>query len=140
MELFYPASQKELDDFIAGAADNRGAEFLQSWQWGELLKKEGKNVLRAGIRSKKKDGRTAGILAVITIIKYHLGGGYSYWYAPRGPIIKPDISESDKAELENYLFLEISRIDLKAIFLRIEPKGIISGRLYKSVKIIDVVS
>lgn len=117
MELFYFTAQEELDSFIKSAADTRGAEFLQSWRWGEILKAEGVEVLRVGVRS------TGGeILAAATIIKRPLPGGYAYWYSPRGAVFKPGLAEEKSRALENFLYEEIRKIDSGAIFLRIEPE------------------
>jgi len=107
MELFYFKQQKQLDDFIKGVshlAEVYGAEFLQSWQWGEILEKEGEEILRIGVHQKinqetqnakmtnGKDeteifGKDSQVLAAITLVKKKLFGTYCYWYAPRGPII-----------------------------------------------------
>ncbi|MDP2944633.1 MAG: peptidoglycan bridge formation glycyltransferase FemA/FemB family protein [bacterium] len=117
MELFYFTAKEELDSFIKSAADTRGAEFLQSWRWGEILKAEGAKVLRVGARL------TGGeILAAATIIKKPLAGGYAYWYSPRGAVFKPDLAEEKRRGIENFLYEEIKKIDSSAIFLRIEPK------------------
>jgi len=135
MELFYFTAREELDAFIKSAADTRGAEFLQSWQWGELLKTDGEEILRLGVKSNGNEGKElmAGktpkdndkpeILAAATIIKRPLWGGYSYWYSPRGIILKPGLREEKRTELENFLSAEIKKIDSGAIFLRIEPRA-----------------
>ncbi len=142
MELFYFTRQEELDNFIKSAADKRGAEFLQSWQWGEILKSEKAAVLRIGVR-RKGDDRTKNssgreILVAATIIKYPLGVGFSYWYAPRGVILNRNLSQSDRTEAENYLFLEIKKIDSLAVFMRFEPAKDISGRIYPVKKVLDL--
>ncbi len=134
MELFYFTAQEELDSFIKSAADVRGAEFLQSWQWGEFLKTDGAEISRVGARStgSEREESTVGgaemdndkkeILAAATIIKKPLLGGYAYWYSPRGAVFKPDLAEEKKRETEDFLYEEIRKIDSGAIFLRIEPK------------------
>ena len=115
MESFYLNEKEELDSLVQGAADSRGAEFLQSWQWGELLKAKKEDIIRIGIRS---DGK---ILALATLIKNSLGGGYSYWYAPRGPIFAVGLSGEKRDQAEEFLYAEIEKLDSRAIFIRIEP-------------------
>lgn len=129
MESFYFTEKEELDNFIKSAADMRGAEFLQSWQWGEILQAEKEEILRIGV---KENGNEKGkkaeadngkvILAVSTIVKKSLGGGYGYWYSPRGAIFKSGFSEEKRGEAEKFLYGEIRKIDKRMIFLRVEPK------------------
>jgi lipid II:glycine glycyltransferase (peptidoglycan interpeptide bridge formation enzyme) len=129
MEIFYGMEKKAWDAFIASASSPRktaGAEFLQSWQWGETLKAEGEEILRVGIRKKGKADYSSVCLAA-TLIKKSLGAGYFYWYAPRGPIgaragqIAGDRVITDKEAAEFFL-AAVKKIDRRALFLRLEPK------------------
>lgn len=137
MELFYFSSPEELDSFIKSAADTRGAEFLQSWQWGEILKVEGAEIKHIGVHvaetetqgndkkredyNKPEGDNKKEILAAATLVKKSLRGGYAYWYSPRGPIFRTGLAAEKKREVENFLFTEIKNLDSQAIFLRVEP-------------------
>ncbi len=142
MEIFYFSIQKELDDFIRDAADQRGAEFLQSWRWGELLKAEKASVLRLGVRrtvgQKLRSGASHEILAAATMVKYSLGAGLTYWYAPRGVIYNKQLSDNDRITTENYLYLETKKIDPAAVFMRIEPATAIAENIFGCKKTIDL--
>jgi len=112
--------QEKWDDFVKLNALDGG--FLQSWQWGELLKAEKADraeILQIGVRSER------GILAVATIIKNPLGKGGFYWYSPRGPIFKTDLAAKERAGSEDFLYEEIKKITSRAVFLRIEPPVIV---------------
>jgi lipid II:glycine glycyltransferase (peptidoglycan interpeptide bridge formation enzyme) len=136
MKLFYFAEKKELDDFIKSAADSRRAEFLQSWPWGELLRTEKADILRAGI-SAEINGKEI-TAAAATLIKNALPGSYSYWYAPRGPIFQKGILEKKREEIEDFLYSEIKKLDARAIFLRVEPMENIASRLFNFKKTVDL--
>ncbi len=88
-------------------ASTANAQFLQSWEWGELQKAVGKKVLRLCWKDQ----------ILIQIIKIPLKFGKFYWYVPRGPI---EISPSEKRialfELENKLKIR------GAVFLRVDPR------------------
>ncbi len=121
MELFYFSSPAELDNFVLNAgslalrSDSAGAEFLESWAWGEVLLQEGKDILRVGVRDKGE------IMVAATLIKSPIGGGYFYWYAPRGPVINYQLKIKNY-ELERFLFTALKKIDGRAVFLRLEPR------------------
>ncbi|MFA6194811.1 MAG: peptidoglycan bridge formation glycyltransferase FemA/FemB family protein [Patescibacteria group bacterium] len=132
MESFYFTKKEELDAFIEGIADARGAEFLQSWQWGELLQAEKAEILRIGARSE------GNILAAATIIKNSLPGGYHYWYSPRGIVFKSGLSKEERAKAEDFLLLELKKLDKRAVFFRIEPKEKIASRRFKIEKTLDL--
>jgi lipid II:glycine glycyltransferase (peptidoglycan interpeptide bridge formation enzyme) len=114
MELFYFKKKEELDDFIISRAGVAGAEFLQSWNWGEIMAREGAEVLRIGVR------HLGNILAAATLVKKFLplfGLKKFYWYVPRGPI-------GDKEALA-FLFAGIKKKYPAAVFLRFEPEAAI---------------
>lgn len=124
MILFDFSDQKLLDDFIRGAADQTleaGAEFLQSWSWGEILETEGQAIRRLGVR----DDKTGEILVAVTLVKKKIIGSYFYWLAPRGPIFRPlaelNSRDSETAKVAQYLLGEIKKLDSRALFLRLEP-------------------
>jgi lipid II:glycine glycyltransferase (peptidoglycan interpeptide bridge formation enzyme) len=90
MKLIYCSDKKPWNDFIKTASGNRGAEFLQSWEWGELERSEGKEIVRVGVLAEESGKKTAPkLLAVATLIKKSLriiGRRRFYWYSPRGPL------------------------------------------------------
>lgn len=104
------------------AADWSGGEFLQSAKWSELLEKEGREVFEYGVI----DGaiNKEELLARISLIKKNLGGGYFYFYAPRGPIFKRGSSVKSR-ELESFLFSELKRLYSRLVFIRIEPENVL---------------
>lgn len=126
MELFYFQQKDELNNFIqhrSGDAARPGAEFLQSWEWGGIISREGAEILRVGVKRATKRNVSGGqdceeILAAATLIKKplaFLGGVYFYWYAPRGPIGTPDAII--------FLIEEVKKINRRALFLRMEPES-----------------
>jgi lipid II:glycine glycyltransferase (peptidoglycan interpeptide bridge formation enzyme) len=133
MELFYFSEPAPLNDFVRSAAGGAGAEFLQSWQWGEIMRAGGEEVLRVGVR------RTAGgkIWAAATLIKKPLAGSYFYWFAPRGPIVDKGGAGEAYNQTLDFLFSEVKRIDRRALFMRIEPVrlpvGALSFRIKRSI-------
>ncbi len=147
MESFYFTKKEELDSFVKSAADTRGAEFLQSWRWGELLQAEKAEIIRIGVRragvkestkeSTKNSGREA-ILAAATIIKNMLPGGYHYWYSPRGLVFKSGLSEEERMEAGDFLLLEAKKLDKRAVFFRIEPQEKIASCRFKIEKTLDL--
>lgn len=121
MELFYGTDKKSWNDFIVAAGERQrpavGAEFLQSWQWGEILEAAGEEIKRVGI--KNRDGV---VVALATLIKKPLGAGYFYWSAPRGPIVDPGASEVNEAG--EFLATALNQENQRALFLRLEPANI----------------
>lgn len=114
MELLRFTEKEKWNQFINRTSSGRGAEFLQSWEWGELLKREGAEVLRVGIET-----------AAAMIVKQPISKHY-YWYAPRGPLGSvTDLS---------LLIKEIRGIDKKAVFLRIEPYKLLENKTPLNIK------
>jgi len=128
-ELFDFSDKQALDDFVIGTGGPAGAEFLQSWQWGEILRADGAIIRRLGVRS-LTDGR---ILAAATLIRQALGGSYCYWSAPRGPVLVDGLAADDMNQISDFLFAAIRQLDAKALFLRMEPRRAVSpfGRIIK---------
>jgi lipid II:glycine glycyltransferase (peptidoglycan interpeptide bridge formation enzyme) len=107
MKLIRLENTKEVDALA-------GDEFLQSWFWSEMAKKNGEVVARFAVSENQK------ILASISLIKKPLFGPYFYWYAPRGP-------RGEKTAAE-FLLRELKKLKSGAIFLRIEPETKLAGR------------
>jgi len=89
--------------------------FLQSWQWGEFQKAEGRKIWRLAIIDDNQ------IVATILLIKHDLSFGKSYLYSPRGPVFG---LRNWNFKIGQDLLAEIKKISQRqnAIFLRIEPK------------------
>jgi len=118
-------NREELDRFVMAAPD--GAEFLQSFAWGEISSGSGRQILRLAA---KEDGEW---LAVVTLIENSLPGGSTYWYSPRGPIFRTGLDEaSQKAALES-LAVYLRKHFPRAIFWRLEPSRLISKIKLKKV-------
>jgi lipid II:glycine glycyltransferase (peptidoglycan interpeptide bridge formation enzyme) len=90
-----------------------GGSFLQSWEWGDLQEKRGNRIHRL-------DGR--GIFIAL-LIERKLPFGFSYLYAPRGPLFH----ESRFTKEQMAMFLDaVENIPVsgrKPFFLRIEPEA-----------------
>lgn len=132
MKLVYFLEPGELNHFVSD-------EYLQSWPWGEILKSEGREVLRLGVLKVVPDKSEGGreILAAATLVKQPLGGGYFYWYAPRGPIISQTVG-AGRGAIEDFLFLAIKKIDKKCLFLRLEPAVKLAGEKFLLQKTVDL--
>ena len=87
-----------------------GGDFLQSWWWGGVNIKEGREVERFVLR---KDGE---ILAHASIIERILPFGFKYWYLPHGPL---GIDLESISKLLKYII----RISLERglVFVHAEP-------------------
>lgn len=92
------------------AVCDAGGSFLQSYEWGEFQTRFGHAAQR--IRSGRFSGQ---------YIRMPLPLGKSYWYLPRGPLIRENADDADIQE-----FFRASQSLAKksgAIFLRIEPSS-----------------
>jgi lipid II:glycine glycyltransferase (peptidoglycan interpeptide bridge formation enzyme) len=121
MELIYFTSAVELNGFIQEASPTgtvqAGAEFLQSWPWGEILRHGGAEIIRVGVREQEK------ILAAATLVKKILPLGQFYWLSPRGPVYG-SVTEEEQVRLLQFLASAIRQLDRRAIFWRIEPEAL----------------
>jgi peptidoglycan pentaglycine glycine transferase (the first glycine) len=104
----------------------KNACFLQSWEWGEFQKAVGKKVLRLNFENK----------LFAQVFKMDLGGGFFYWYLPRGPFGN---LATDKIK---FYFRELSEKlseEKKVLFFRVDPSvefyfDLIPFRFTKSVQ------
>jgi lipid II:glycine glycyltransferase (peptidoglycan interpeptide bridge formation enzyme) len=128
MDLFYFSEAAELNNFIKSAGDQLGAEFLESWSWGEIRKAEGQKVLRIGAR---ESGPNGPVKAAATLIKTSLFGSYFYWYSPRGPV--------GEGKAKEFLLEAVKNLDPRAIFWRFEPEPLFkpSSLSSEGIKIAD---
>ena len=122
MELIDCLSAREWDKFIASASQAGGAEFSQSWAWGELLQAEGEEVRRLGLLSSESENGE--LLLLATLVKKKITSSYYHWFCPRGPIFSRELesgSQSEKNAVLNFFARELVRLDKHCLFLRIEP-------------------
>jgi len=114
MELFYFKDKNKLKTITLGA------DFLQSWTWGDIVRQDGYQIKRLGWRQDAPTTALAETVAAATLIKEPLGAGRFYWYTPRGPLLKADNSGAFKE-----IFLSVARdikvLDSQALFWRLEP-------------------
>lgn len=125
MKIIKDLEKGILSDYLGKNEGISGPEFLLSSEWRELLENEGEKCeFLAVVRDIDYRGKAleiANILAVILLVKKSLAKSYSYWYAPRGPLLNNSLEEAEKKKVANFLFSAISRVDKKALFLKIEP-------------------
>lgn len=101
-----------------------GGSFLQGWQWGEILKSEGKEVERLAFSEGDK------VIAQAQIIFAKLPLGWSYAFCPGGPVVVggSDIWETFLVYLKNR----------GCIFLRCEPAVEVHSAKFSTKKTIEV--
>jgi len=107
MDVSFVFDKKTWDDFLFSCGS---ANFLQSFDWGEMQKSFGRRVWRLGFF---KDGRQVG---ASQIIEHYFGFGCGYLYIPRGPVGVISVQSLIgflKKELKNY----------GRLFLRMEPSS-----------------
>lgn len=126
MQIFQ-IEKKELNEFLAR---QKYAQFVQSWEWGELMASEGKKVFRYGFKSDD------GIFFALSLYKTKLFLGKNYLYIPRFDLVK--LSQ----EQREFVFLELSKIAKKekAVFVRVEPLSDFkeAAKFFKIKKTIDL--
>ncbi len=109
------------------------SNFLQSEKWSELLRKEGREIFEYGVI--EGEINQPELIATVRLIKKFLGGGYFYFYAPRGPVFKKRSSANQRAisnqELELFLFSGLKRLYPRLVFIRIEPEEVLELRIKK---------
>ncbi|HJN85396.1 MAG TPA: peptidoglycan bridge formation glycyltransferase FemA/FemB family protein [Patescibacteria group bacterium] len=111
------ASKKDWNEFVQDHGPRSGA-FLQSWEWGELQRKLGREVLRYD----SGDARAQ-------LIEMRLPAGQQYHYIPRGPIgaspqVCLDFTKLIVDELGSDLFM---RVDLARTLSAVDAKLNILG-------------
>ncbi|MFA6514625.1 MAG: peptidoglycan bridge formation glycyltransferase FemA/FemB family protein [Patescibacteria group bacterium] len=142
MEIIDLKDEEKWRDFLTANPGESGAEFLASSKWAAVLKSEGTEV-----KCLAAVDASAEILGLVLLVKKFLGGGFYYWYAPRGPILKKGLSLENEAEgkakneakdeaeskvkneakeVISLLIAEIQKSDNSAVFLKIEPAQFLS--------------
>lgn len=112
--------------FVLANPGIAGTEFLLSPEWTSIVKEEHQGAICLAIIDdfapvNPESIEVAKILALIVISQRPLGRGFFYWYAPRGPILKSDMSQEKAAEVIKFIVHGIKRFNQKALFLKVEP-------------------
>lgn len=124
MKLEYIQNPTEWDSLLKSFSSFN--PFVQTWEWGEILKKEGKHVERVIIKDETK------IIFVTQIIFTKLFSKYRYAFCPKGPLFI-DQNNSGFELFVNYLK------NKHCLFVRTEPKSkIIASIPSKLRKSIDI--
>ena len=111
MELYTVENKTEWNALML----QTGASFLQSWEWGEVQKKNGRMVSRVLIKEMNT------IICGMQIIAHTIPFGLTYWYIPFGPIFFEKDSDMLKKAMR-FLCDHTSSVKLSKPFLiRIEP-------------------
>jgi peptidoglycan pentaglycine glycine transferase (the first glycine) len=98
-------------------AKQPGAQFTQSWDWGEFRVSRGHRVERLALTDEK--GKWIAAASFAFHGKPVLGG---FWYAQRGPVIRHDLLPKAKEVLARFVDeLEARGLPRSALFWRIEP-------------------
>lgn len=116
MKQIHEIKEKKVWD-VAVLTDK--APFTQSWDWGEILIAEGKNVQRLVVEDDNK------VVLFAQIVLMNLPFGWKYAFCPKGPVGQ-NISDETLTVLKNYLKQQ------GVIFLRLEPKENNSNNLIKT--------
>ncbi len=113
--------REKWDEFVKNNSLDFG--LLQSWVWGKFQEKLGKNIFRLAVIDDDEN-----ILALALVIKNKLRLGKSYFYIPRGPILRRseaifNFQFSIFNEGIDLLFKKIKNLAKKenVIFLRLDP-------------------
>lgn len=102
----------EWENFIA---KNKPNNFLQSFWWGDVLEKEGRQIERFAVRKNKK------ILALFILEKKVMTrGGFFYFESLWGPVWNKSLSNFEVAEILEEIHRFIGKKD-KSIFWRFSP-------------------
>jgi peptidoglycan pentaglycine glycine transferase (the first glycine) len=115
-----PQHKESYNNFVATRV---GGSFLQSWEWGEWQVSLGRKVSRYKIQD--TNGEWVG---AAQFIEMPIGNGKRYWYCPYGPIIDLRFKIKDLRFLLQEQFSD-------AVFVRIEPKQLISTQAGKQVSL-----
>lgn len=105
-------NKKIWNDFMLQA----GASFLQSWEWGEVQRAQGRDVARIAVRGVEN------VVMAAQIIWHDLPLGFSYSYVPFGPVVAKEFLQDEKTLREAArLFSNEARRAIGGIFLFCEP-------------------
>lgn len=114
MRLIEVKDEKVWDDFIGSQP---GAQFTQSWAWGEFRVSRGQAIKRYALIDLSGQWLVASLF--IHFPKRILWG---YWYAPRGPVFLHDVRPNAQDILRQFCgLLEKKGLPKPALFWRFEP-------------------
>lgn len=114
MKLITVTSADQWDSFMSSQP---GAQFLQSWAWGEFKRSQGHEVMRIALANEKGEFMVAG--QFIFHPKRFFSG---FWFAPRGPVIIHDQMSSPEKLFQEFISLAKKKLAFKrAMFIRCEP-------------------
>lgn len=102
-------NEDEYEDFVK---NHNKSHFMQSYYWGEVMKKKNFSPYYVGLKQNNQ------LIATALLLKKHLIGKYCYFYSPRGYIINYKDEEIIK------LFTDMIKKFAKkhsAIFVKIDP-------------------
>lgn len=99
-------------------ASQPGAQFLQSWTWGEFKRSEGHEVIRLAYADEQGSWLVAG--QFIYHAKKLFGG---FWFSPKGPMIAHDRLDTPDQLLKEFFDLATTHLSSikKGMFIRCEP-------------------
>ena len=126
MEIIELKDRRIWRNFISANPGESGAEFLISPEWTDILSSENKTVKCLAV-VENNTTNSENILGLIVLIDKFLGGGFNYWYAPRGPIFKAELLATEIIDIFNLFILAVKKLNKQAVFLKIEPAQILSG-------------
>lgn len=107
--------------------------FCQSFDWEEILSREGKKIERLAVFNDEK-------LVAVALVQYQsLLFGWQYAFCPKGPVFVKDFQKGGKKEEVFSLLAEYLK-NKKCVFFRFEPNGLFtfSAFAWKIKKTIDV--
>ena len=120
-------NQEAWDSWFASHGSE--APFTQSWEWGEILIAEGKEVERLAVY----DGEE--VVAQAQVVYSKLPFGWRYAFCPKGPVVSERLKTKDLRLDEAIVpYLKTK----KCIFFRIEPSSLISNIQYPISKVVDI--
>jgi len=120
MKLVALTDKKIVSDFLIGASNNCGAEFLASTEWADILVREEK-VETLGIYDNQN------LLAVFNLLKKDFKLGLIYYYLPRGPVFANQLSLKEQETIWQFLITEFKK--RHGVFLRVEPHNALPGSI-----------
>lgn len=101
------------------------ADFLQSWEWGEILRASGQKIKRLAVVENCE------IIAQTLVVYKAMPFGWRYAFSPRGPIIK-NVAEAVNNFLADYFKKN------NCVFWRIEPAELMRVGAYTIKKVRDI--
>ena len=113
-------------DWDAWLLQNNQHSFLQSWQWGEILRSKGRKIARLAIVENDR------IFAQAQVMYYNLPFGWKYAFCPKGPIISKLQEQEVWKILVDYLTKQ------NCIFFRFEGLSTVNNISFSIKKIKDI--